>query len=140
MLDYTVMIQHKNYEFWVPIVVIAIVVVAAVIGVSVAMQPLPDTAEAKCDAPGSWHEMRVGKDSVMPSRIDGKQCDMLRIVNNTGSQRTIMFGHADAMEAYDGIHEKTLKDGESFSVRLFEKGEFHFHEHESDLVGNFTVR
>lgn len=134
------MTKHKNYEFWVPILVIAIVTVAAVVGVVVAMQPLPDTAEAKCKDASTWHEMRVGKDSVMPARVDGKQCDMLRIVNDTGSERTIMFGHADAMESYDGVHEKTLKNGESFSVRLFEKGEFHFHEHESDLVGNFTVR
>lgn len=134
------MTKHKNYEFWVPITVIAIVAVAAVIGVAVAMQPLPDTAAAKCDNSSAWHEMRVGKDSVMPARVDGRQCDMLRIVNDTGSERTIMFGHADAMESYDGVHEKTLKNGESFSVRLFEKGEFHFHEHESDLVGNFTVR
>ena len=134
------MTEHKNYEFWVPAVVIAIVVLAAAVGVAVAMQPLPDTVAAKCTKPGIVHEMRVGKDDVTPPRIDGKQCDTLRITNNTGSERKIMFGHVDAMESYDGIHEKILKDGESFSVRLFEKGEFHFHEHESDLVGNFTVR
>ncbi len=132
--------KHKKYEFWVPVIVIVIVALAAVVGVVVAMQPLPDTAAAKCTRPGVAHEMRVGKDSVMPSRIEGKQCDTLRIVNNTGSERKIMFGHADDMESYDGIHEKILKNGESFSVRLFEKGEFHFHEHELDLIGNFTVQ
>lgn len=134
------MTKHKDYQFWVPIGVIIVVALAITVGVVVALRPLPDTAEATCKKPGQLHEMSVGKEAVTPAQISGAPCDTLRIVNNTGSERTIMFGHADEMESYDGVHEKSLADGESFTVRLYQKGDFHFHEHESDLVGNFSVR
>ncbi|MGB4762198.1 MAG: hypothetical protein WBP12_02455 [Candidatus Saccharimonas sp.] len=133
------MAKHKDFEFWVPIVVIAAVSIAAVIGVVVAVQPFEGTA-GTCKNSGVVHKMNVSTDAVSPASIQGIQCDTLTITNNTGAERTIMFGHADEMEPYDGVHEKQLKAGESFSVRLYEKGDFHFHEHEADLVGDFTVR
>lgn len=131
--------KRKDYQFWVPISVIGAVVIAAAIGVVIAVQPF-DKVTSKCDDPGMTHRMSVGKDAVTPADVQGVQCDILTITNDTGGDRTIMFGHVEHMVAYDGVTEKQLKNGESFSIRLYEKGEFHFHEHETDLVGTFAVR
>lgn len=133
------MVKHKDYQFWVPVGVIGAVVLAAAIGVAVAMQPL-DEASVKCGDSGARHTMIVEKDTVAPASVSGMQCDLLTIINQTGGERTIMFGHVENMQPYDGVKEKRLANGESLTVHLYQKGDFHFHEHETDLVGNFTVR
>jgi len=78
-----------------------------------------------------------------PSQPDvtAQLCDTLTIVNQDTVTREIAFGPHDHHTPYDGITERVLKRGESFTVTLNKAGTYHWHDHIHDEVqGDFTVK
>lgn len=87
------------------------------------------------------HQMVIQNSRMNPDRITATACDTLRITNLDYRERLISFGHYNNHKAYDGVTQRALKQGESFTVSLHEIGRYTVHDHEQDEVeGTFTVK
>lgn len=97
--------------------------------------------KARCSSvaqPAHTVVIRGGK--VYPSHTTGLQCDTLTIVNQDNKIRLMAFGPHEHHVSYDGVSERVLGPGQSFSVKLIQVGTFYFHDHTDDIVkGSFTV-
>ena len=131
------MTKHKGYQFWVPVAVIVAVVAALGVGTSVAVQPIDNASS--CKTVGKTYTTTVYKDKMTPENVEAKPCDKLTIVNGDSVDHLIMFGHHDDMKPYDGITQKNLAKGQSFTVTLAQVGSFHFHDNDTELIGTFHV-
>lgn len=77
---------------------------------------------------------------VSEDHINGRLCDTLSITNEDTASREIAFGLHDHHEPYDGVTERVLGKGESFTITLNQAGSFRWHDHIHDEVqGFFTV-
>ncbi len=86
------------------------------------------------------HKVIIKDDKANPSHVVALQCDTLTFVNEDSSIKLVAFGPHEHHISYDGISEKALEPGQSFSVKLVQTGTFHFHDHISDTAqGSFTV-
>lgn len=95
-----------------------------------------------CNATGTpaAHRATIKNGEVSNDRISGRLCDTLTIVNQDDISREIAFGLHDHHEPYDGVTERVLGKGESFTVTLNQVGSFRWHDHIHDEVqGFFTV-
>lgn len=93
-----------------------------------------------CRSTGDSHRVNIQNDTLMPAEISGKLCDSLVIANLDNKLRLIGFGEHEHHQAYDGVYQKSLAAGQSFTVILNQVGTFRFHDHFDDsVVGNFTV-
>ena len=134
------MAKHKDYQFWIPVTVIGLIVIAIGIGIWAATQPI-ESAGTSCSGTHQNHVMTVYSDKITPENVDAKHCDTLTITNGDSVDHTIMFGHHDSMMTYDGVMEKKLAKGQSFTVTLRQAGDFAFHDAEqTSVIGMFSVK
>ena len=95
---------------------------------------------AQCGNPGATHTVTIAQNQMHPSQTIGALCDTLTITNTDNTVRRIAFGRHNQHQPYDGITEKSLKKGESFTVRLNQTGTYTLHDHLNEKVtGGFTV-
>ena len=87
------------------------------------------------------HTIVVKDDRADPVRLEMNRCDTLTVTNLDDVSREMAFGVHEKHLAYDGITEKVLNKGESFTVTLVQTGDFKVHDHEHDEVGaTFLVK
>lgn len=95
---------------------------------------------AQCGQPQAAHKITIAHDVMKPRQTAGKVCDTLTITNTDNTVRRIAFGRHNQHRAYDGVTEKSLKNGESFTVTLNQAGTYTIHDHLNEHVaGEFTV-
>jgi plastocyanin len=80
------------------------------------------------------HQATIQNDVITPANTMAKLCDTLMITNRDERSRLIAFGVHDHHAPYDGIEERLLGQGESFTITLLEAGTFRFHDHTEDEV------
>ncbi len=86
------------------------------------------------------HKVTIQNDVATPGNTVAPVCDTLTITNFDDRERLMAFGLHEAHEPYDGIEERLLGKGESFTITLLRAGTFRFHDHDDDKVGaTFTV-
>ena len=133
------MSRLKNHQKFIPLITVGTIIIAAIVGVWVAVQPF-DEPVIKCQTLGREYTVLVQDNVITPSRVDASRCDVLKIVNAESNERTIMFGEIDNMKAYNGVTEKQLESKESVTMILYTIGDFSFHSHRSSMSGSFSVR
>lgn len=86
------------------------------------------------------HNATIENGTIQPKNTKAALCDTLTITNKDNKTRKIAFGKHNRHQAYDGVAEKILEKGQSFTITLNEAGSFMFHDHFEDAVaGYFTV-
>jgi len=86
------------------------------------------------------HKVVIKNDKAVPDHVAALQCDSLEFINEDTSIKLMAFGPHEHHVSYDGVSERALGPGQSFSVKLIQVGTFHFHNHISDgAQGSFTV-
>lgn len=97
-------------------------------------------AVADCKTTGAAHTITIANGTVSPQHTDAALCDTLTIISRDNRIRLMAFGVHDDHQPYDGVGEKTLEQGQGFTVTLDQAGTFTFHDHLEDSVeGTFTV-
>jgi plastocyanin len=100
----------------------------------------PQAGQLCTSAHGQNHTVIIRDDKASPVKTTAKLCDTLSIINLDTVTREIAFGPHENHVAYDGVAEKLLQEGESFTVMLNQPGTYRFHDHVHDEVqGYFTV-
>lgn len=97
-------------------------------------------ATVGCNHSQTTHIVIIQDNTTSPEHIEALLCDKLTITNNDDKLRYIAFGVHNEHITYDGITEKNLKKGESFTVTLNQSGSYIFHDHNQEEVeATFTV-
>lgn len=113
--------------------------VATVVGLS--QKALQANAGPCGNHQGAQLQAVIKQDRVMPASLQASLCDRLTITNNDHRTREIAFGQHEHHEAYDGVTEKILNQGQSMTILLNQIGNFRFHDHDDDTVqATFVVR
>jgi hypothetical protein len=87
------------------------------------------------------HLITIKNDKANPATFQAQRCETLTITNLDDVNREMAFGLHDDHVAYDGVLEKFLQKGESFTVNLIQTGSFRVHDHENDDVeATFVVK
>lgn len=95
---------------------------------------------ADCKVQRQNHKAVILNNSISPALTRASLCDTLTIINNDETVRLIAFGPHDDHQPYDGVAEKELSKGQSFTITLNQIGTFHFHDHIEDVAqADFTV-
>lgn len=93
-----------------------------------------------CEHGGAPHIVVIKDEQLTPGHVSAKLCDALTIINEDARLRLMAFGEHDHHEAYDGVSEQVLAEGQSLTVTLNKAGTYKFHDHSDDKVsGTFTV-
>lgn len=99
-----------------------------------------NSSQSGCTKTGKNIVISIKNDSFSSKQINGNLCDTLTITNNDDKIRNIAFGEKDDHVAYDGVTEKLLKNGTSFTVTLNQVGTFEVHDHlQDETQAFFTV-
>ena len=86
------------------------------------------------------HQVMIMDSKVDSPHIKAKFCDTITFTNMDNVTREIAFGPHEHHVPYDGVAEKLLTGGQSFTITLNQVGSFHWHDHTHDEVeGYFTV-
>jgi len=80
------------------------------------------------------HTITVKNNDAVVSSDVILRCDTLSVINLDDTSRMMAFGVHDNHTSYDGVTEKVLNKGESFTVTLVQAGEFIVHDHDNDTV------
>ena len=97
-------------------------------------------AKTTCNQLGIGHIINVTDTSVSPSDTQAKRCETLTVVNKSSKLRLMAFGPHEDHQPYNGITEKDLTVGKSFTVTLNQTGTYRIHDHTNDeLAAYFTV-
>lgn len=98
-------------------------------------------SETECPANRPNHLVIIKNDAVNPVTTTAPRCDTLTIKNADSKSRLIGLGEHDRHQAYDGVSQRNLANGESFTLTLYKTGTYNFHDHYQDEVGgSFTVK
>jgi len=131
---------NKRVLFIVGFVAGAVAVVAVTSAVSSAYLDR-GAASKTCPQTRAAHTVFIKDDSAVPAQTSAGKCDTLTFKNTDDGLRLIAFGPHEDHVAYDGVAEKALGPGQSFTITLVQTGTFHFHNHITDgSQGSFTVR
>ncbi len=121
----------------------AIVGLIAVVGMGLLglVMLLGQPASGLCHGAAPKHrQVTIRQGSAKPNTISAQVCDSLTFQNLDKTTREIAFGAHDAHVPYDGVAERFLNDGQSFTITLNAAGTYHWHDHLHDEVeGYFTV-
>jgi plastocyanin len=129
-----------NNKALILLTVTVIVAVVAVVGVALGLQH--NSAPVACSAgtKPTIHYVTIKNDQAAPAQTNATLCDSLTITNLDNETREVAFGPHEDHVPYDGVAEKVLRHGQSFTVTLNQTGTYRFHDHFHDEVsGNFTV-
>ena len=114
---------------------LAVVLLAAAVGVLALGKP----AAGDCSS-GPVHVVTIQGGQVNPAHTDAKLCESLTIKNLDKQSRLMAFGPHEEHVPYNGIAERLLGQGESFTVTLNQAGSFRFHDHlDDEAQGTFSV-
>ncbi len=125
-----------------------IIVVAVLVGITLgvgSMQLLRTSSQASrpCSVPNNTaesHNIMIMNGKAEPGNIAGKLCDSLTITNMDTMAREVSFGPHDQHVPYDGVAERVLNAGQSFTITLNQTGSFHLHDHlHEEVQAYFTV-
>lgn len=98
------------------------------------------TKQKSCLSTGTNHKMIIQDNAVNPAHTIAPRCDTLTIQNTDNTTRLIGFGEHDQHQAYDGVSQRLLANGESLTITLNKIGTFGFHDHyQEEVEGSFTV-
>jgi plastocyanin len=121
------------------LITLVIVVVGAALGFGFAGGK---SAAGDC-RPGAGsvsHTVTITNSQVSNADVHGRMCDTLTFVNKDRLTREIAFGPHDDHVPYDGVGERVLNQGQSFTITLNQLGKYHWHDHlHDDVEGYFTV-
>ena len=93
-----------------------------------------------CSGKHASHEVEIKDNAMVPAKTTAKLCDTLSFTNEDAANRLVAFGPHDDHVPYDGVTEKLLSTGDSFTITLNQAGNYHFHDHIQDVAqGDFTV-
>lgn len=99
------------------------------------------SSKTECKKLGENIKLVINNDEFNQKNIIQKKCDTLTITNKDDKIRHMAFGEHDKHKSYDGIREKQLTKGETFTVTLNETGSFILHDHDDEQVEvKFTVQ
>ena len=99
------------------------------------------SSAASCTHTGRTRLVTILDSKAQPAHTTADLCDKLKIENEDSRIRLMAFGVHDKHQSYDGVEERVLDKGQSFSVVLNQVGTFKFHDHLDDSAqGTFTVR
>ena len=94
-----------------------------------------------CQPNQKVHEVIIQNNKATPSHVTANRCEILKISNLDSTDRLMAFGVHDHHMSYDGISEKALSNGQSFTVTLVQNGDFLVHDHDDEEVGStFQVK
>jgi plastocyanin len=123
--------------------VVAIVVIGIVVFVSSYLSSQAHSAAnglSACPKVGINHTVTIRNDMAVPQHTQAALCDTLTITNTDDEVRLIAFGPHSHHQAYDGITEELVGQGQSVKVTLNKSGTYPFHDHIHDeMTGDFTV-
>ncbi len=88
-----------------------------------------NSSEAGCERPGETHNISITDDVASPRNTYATKCDKVVITNSDPEMRKIGFGAHDDHQAFSGVDEKILGQGQSFTLVLSETGTGNFHDH-----------
>jgi plastocyanin len=99
-----------------------------------------ESAATECQGSHQNHKITIRDDKATPKHVEGSLCDTLTVTNEDDRIRLMAFGKHDDHVAYDGVSEKYVKKGQSFTVTLVKPGTYIVHDHlQEDAGGTFTV-
>lgn len=119
-----------------PIILAVLAGVGLTIGTMQLTRPGAANAEA-CSNPGvqpQSHTIMIMNSKAEPANITGRLCDTVTINNMDNVAREITFGPHENHVPYDGVSEKVLNLGQSFTLTLNKTDDVHFHDHLHDEV------
>src|ERR1700712_28544 len=111
------------------IVVLVAFMAAGVIAVSKTNQDKTsaDAVVSCAGKTGQSHQVMIMDDKATPTNTTGKLCDTLTITNHDDITRLVAFGPHEDHIPYDGVADKILLQGQSFTVTLNATGNYRFH-------------
>lgn len=78
---------------------------------------------------------------IEPSTVTVDTCDMVTIINKSGQEIVAAMGPHSHHIDYPGFVETPLKDGQAYTFRATESGQFPVHDHDNDtLTGTLIVK
>jgi len=87
------------------------------------------------------YEIVIKDEIASPANVIAARCETLTITNLDSADRLMAFGVHDKHLAYNGVTEKMISKGQSFTVVLVQTGDFLVHDHDDEDVGaTFTVK
>ena len=126
------------------VVTLLIMVAIAIVVVLLASKALGTPAHHEataCADTGTEYIVTVHNSQLSINDIHARRCDKLTVANDDKTLRLMAFGRHDHHQSYDGVTEKVLAQGQSFTVVLDQAGTFTFHDHlHDDVQGTFTVQ
>ena len=96
-------------------------------------------ADGGCSGSSTTYRVIVRDDKAVPITTKAKLCDAIRFTNQDNVTREIAFGPHEDHVAYDGIAERVLSRGQSFTITLDKAGSYRFHDHLHDEVEGYFV-
>jgi plastocyanin len=86
------------------------------------------------------HLAVISNNRVTPANTQANLCDQLVVTNNDDVTRQITFGKGEDDAAYDGVAERALTKGQSFTITLNRLGNYRFYDHlHRGVEGQFLV-
>jgi plastocyanin len=123
--------------------VILITLVIATVGIALAIGLAGGNSSATGCRPGAAtvaHRVTITAETISDNDIRAHLCDTLTFTNKDHETRGIAFGPHDNHIPYNGVAERVLNQGQSFTITLDQLGKYHWHDHLHDKVeGYFTV-
>lgn len=127
--------------------VVALLIMVAIASVVVLLAskalgtPAHHNETVTCTGTDTDYIVTIQNSQLSINDIHAHRCDKLTVINEDKTLRLMAFGQHDHHQSYDGVTEKVLAQGQSFSVVLDQTGSFTFHDHLHDEVqGTFTVQ
>src|SRR5690348_5186913 len=77
-----------------------------------------------CAHTGPTHQVVIENSQLSVAHVDAKLCDTLTLINKDTRLRVMAFGQHDNHQAYDGVTEQVLAEGQSLTVTLNQLGTF----------------
>lgn len=131
--------MKKFFPLFSAVGILLAVAVVYVVAINVTSDKTGANADS-CTKSGPVHTVIIHENLVNPQYTKASRCDRLTITNRDKVARLMAFGNHDRHQAYDGVTEELLKQGQSLTVTLNQTGTFVFHDHLHDEVrGSFTV-
>jgi plastocyanin len=122
------------------VVIIGLIILAIGGILAVVLSGGSAAATCKSDTTPVHYTVTIQDGKASNTSLQVAKCDTLTITNEDSTTREIAFGPHDDHVAYDGIAERVLNRGNSFTVTMVKTGSFRWHDHLHDEVeGTFTV-
>jgi len=130
--------MNRRTSVLMAVLIVAVVGTALAVGLSGSR-----SATNGCKASGTpvMHKVVIQDGKVSDDQVNGRLCDTVTFTNKDNLAREIAFGSHEHHVPYDGVAERVLGKGQSFTITLNQAGNFHWHDHLHDEAeGYFTVK